>query len=150
MSERARQRLAVLVRALLVFFGIAPFVPALTHDVPVLGALGQGLDAWFSFHCHRDPSRSLPGCAVCLRCFGIYAGLALGALFERPHLGPKHVRWLVGAALVLVLDVATEALALRPPSGALRFATGFAFAYPAGVAIVCALRDRTRSRATAP
>lgn len=142
MTERARERLAVIVRALLVFLGVAPFVPALARGVPVLGVLGQGLDAWFSFHCHRDPARSLPGCAVCLRCFGIYAGLALGALFAGPHLGAKHVRWLVGAALVLVLDVATEALSLRPPSGALRFVTGFAFAYPAAVSIVVALSSR--------
>lgn len=150
MTERARERLAFTVRALLVFFGIAPFLPALTRGVPVLGVLGQGLDAWFSFHCHRDPARSLTGCAVCLRCLGIYAGLALGALVERPHLGPKHVRWLLGAAFVLLLDVVSEALSLRPPFGALRFVTGFAFAYPAGVAIVAALRARTRSRATAP
>jgi uncharacterized membrane protein len=150
MTESARERLAFLVRALLVFFGVAPFVPALTRGVPLLGAFGQGLDAWFSFHCHRDPARSLAGCAVCLRCLGIYAGLALGALFGRPHLGSKHLHWLLGAALVLVLDVASEGLSLRPPSGALRFATGFAFAYAAGVAIVRALKARTRSRATAP
>jgi uncharacterized membrane protein len=139
MTGHTRRRLALLVRALLVFFGVAPFVPALTRGVPVLGVLGQGLDAWFSFHCHRDPARTLAGCAVCVRCLGIYAGLALGALFERPHLGSKHVRWLLGSAFVLVLDVASEALGLRPPLAALRFVTGFSFAYPAGVAIARAL-----------
>jgi uncharacterized membrane protein len=146
-----REGIGVAVRVLLVFGGVAPFVPAWTEGIAWLAGLGRALDAWFSFQCHREATRSFAASAVCTRCLGIYVGLALGALVVRPRLAPKpHLSWLLGAALVLILDVASEALGWRAPSAPLRFVTGFALAYPAGVSIVRALRGRTRSRATAP
>jgi uncharacterized membrane protein len=146
-----RERLGDLVRALLVFGGVAPFVPAWTDGVPGLSAVGSALDSWFSFQCHREAERSVAGSAVCTRCLGIYVGLALGALVLRPRLAPKHhLVWMLVAAASLLADVLSEAFALRPPSAALRFVTGFALAYPAAVSMVVALRGRTRSRATAP
>jgi uncharacterized membrane protein len=104
-----------------------------------LDAFGRALDAWFAFQCHRDEVRSLAFGAVCTRCLGIYVGLALGALVLRPRLAPKrHLLWICVAASVLVLDVLSESLGLRPPSAPLRFATGLALAYPAGISIAAA------------
>jgi uncharacterized membrane protein len=140
MTERRSVRLGLAVRGLLVFGGIAPFLPALTEGVPGLSALGRALDAWFSFQCHREEARALVASSVCARCLGIYVGLALGALVGRPSPAPgRHVLWLLVAATALVADVTSEALGWRPPSAPLRFLTGSMLAYPAGVSVVAAL-----------
>ena len=78
---------------------------------------------------------------VCFRCFGIYAGLGLGALVLRPRLGVWPLRIWVGlAALGMILDVASEHWGLRPEWGPLRLATGVLLAYPVGVALVWSAR----------
>jgi uncharacterized membrane protein len=128
------------VRALLVFGGVAPFVPAWTEGIPGLEAVGHAFDAWFSFQCHRDTARTFAASAVCTRCLGIYVGLALGALVARPRLAMKpHVLWMLVAGAALLADVVSEGFGWRPPSAPLRFVTGFALAYPAAVSIVRAL-----------
>jgi uncharacterized membrane protein len=139
MSEPVRAGFGMALRALFVFGGVAPFLPALFENVPGLDALGRLLDAWFSFQCHRDEARSLVASAVCARCLGIYVGLALGALVVRPKLPPRrHLVWVLAAAVLLVADVLSEALGFRPPWAPLRFVTGASLAYPVGVAIVTA------------
>ena len=145
-----RARLAPLVRALLILAGMSPWLPSVLYEVPVVGHLGTLLEAWFGFQCHRDPERALTigrlVLPVCARCFGIYAGLGLGALVLRPRLAPKFVRvWLVGAVVVMLLDVATELLDMRPPSAALRVATGLLLAWPIGVALVDSARRYARA-----
>ena len=151
MTKRARDALGWAVRALLIFGGVAPFVPPLTEGVFGLEPVGHALDAWFAFQCHRDEARSFVFGAVCMRCLGIYVGLALGALVARPELRPaRQFVWIVVAAAALVADVLTEAAGLRPAWAPLRFATGLGLAYPAGISIVRALRGPSRSRATAP
>jgi uncharacterized membrane protein len=137
MSERVRAGLGAAVRALLVFCGVAPFLPAALESVPGLDAFGRLLDAWFSFQCHRDEARSLVTSAVCARCLGIYVGLALGALALRPKLPPRqHFTWVAIAVALLVADVLSETLAWRPAWAPLRFVTGFALAYPIGISLV--------------
>jgi len=137
MSDRVRAGLGGATRALLVFGGVAPFLPRVFEGVPGLDAFGRLLDAWFSFQCHRDEARSLVASAVCARCLGIYVGLALGALALRPKLEPKkHLAWVAVSAAVLVADVLSEALGWRPAWAPLRFTTGLALAYPVGVSIV--------------
>ena len=143
MTARLRERLGLAVRGLLVFGGIAPFLPAWTEGIPGLAVLGRALDAWFAFQCHREEARALVASSVCARCLGIYVGLALGALVARPSLAPgRHVLWLLVAAAALVADVTSEALGWRPPSAPLRFLTGSLLAYPAGVSVVAAFRTR--------
>jgi uncharacterized membrane protein len=143
MTERLRERLGLAVRGLLVFGGVAPFLPAWTEGVWGLSLLGGSLDAWFSFQCHREEARALFASSVCARCLGIYVGLALGALVGRPSLAPgRHVLWLLVAAAILVADVTSEALGWRPPWAPLRFLTGAMLAYPAGVSVVAAFRPR--------
>ena len=146
MNQRVRAGLGRAARALLVFGGVAPFLPALLESVPGLDALGRVLDTWFSFQCHRDEARSLVASAVCARCVGIYIGLALGALALRPKLPPRqHLAWVLVATALLVADVLTEAFGWRPPWAPLRFVTGFSLAYPVGVSIVSAFGERQRA-----
>jgi uncharacterized membrane protein len=153
MSEPVRRGVAPgsnlfgrVVRVVLIVIGVSPFLPRLLAPVPGLSAIGRAFEAWFEFQCHRDMTRTLhlfgELMPVCSRCFGIYAGLGLGALVLRPRLGVWPLRiWVVVAALVMVLDVATETLGMRPEWTALRIATGILLAYPVGAALVFSARD---------
>jgi len=159
-SERAGSFRSVLiwgVRALLGAFALAPFVPLVAQSVPGLAGLASGLERWFSFQCQRDPTRALwllgQPLPVCARCSGIYWGFGLGALVARPRLRTGRLRaWVLAASLLMVLDVATEALGMRPAWAPLRVLSGALLAYPVGVALFCAARarltgDRARSEA---
>jgi uncharacterized membrane protein len=135
-----------IARALFVVIGVSPFLPLLLGGMPLLGALGELFESWFAFQCHREPERSLAVFGyvlpVCSRCTGIYWGLGLGALVLRPRLGPWPLRIWVGlAALVMVLDVWTELLGMRPASAWLRVLTGALLAYPVSVAVVWTCRE---------
>jgi len=129
-------------RAALIAVGLLPFATVWARDLPALGVLARAADVWFSLQCEREAARMLawPAAAVCSRCLGIYAGLGLGAALLRPRLSPRALRlWITIAALLMVLDVATEFLGLRPALAPLRFATGFGLAYPVGAALVRAV-----------
>jgi uncharacterized membrane protein len=133
------------VRALLVVVGLLPFVPRAFEGLVVLGGVGEVIDSWFAFQCHREAGRSLGVLGellpVCTRCAGIYFGLGLGAAVLKPRLSAWPLRiWVAGAALVMVLDVATELLGIRPPSLSFRLLTGIALSYPVGLALVLAAR----------
>lgn len=133
------------VRALLVVIGLGPLATPFLERVPVLGLLATPFLAWFDFQCHRELERSFTLLGqvmpVCARCFGIYAGLGLGAAVLRPRLEVWPLRiWVGFAAVAMVLDVVTENLGMRPPSGWVRFLTGALLAYPVGVAVVLTAR----------
>jgi uncharacterized membrane protein len=140
--------LAPVLRVALVAVGSAPFwVPPLSHTLGYAW-LAQPFEAWFALHCHRDAERTLVlgslALPVCVRCTGIYVGLAVGALIAKPALSPVHVRLWVGfAALIMILDVLTEALHMRPEWAPLRAVTGFFLAYPVAATLVNAARART-------
>jgi uncharacterized membrane protein len=101
---RVRVPLAILALGLT----LAPLAaPVLAGSYPLAALLIRN---FFSQLCHQDPNRSflLGGApvAVCVRCLGIYWGVAVGALV-RLRMG----RRLLGLAVVLnVADVATGAL----------------------------------------
>lgn len=133
------------VRVLLVVVGIAPIATPFFAQLPGLRWIALPFETWFEFQCHRESGRSfeLFGVlmSVCSRCFGIYFGLGLGALVLRPRLEVWPLRIWVGlGAVVMILDVATEGLAMRPPSGWVRVVTGLFLAYPVGTALVLAAR----------
>lgn len=139
------RRLGRIVRACLVLVGLGPFLPPLLESVPALRYAGSAFDAWFQFQCHREVARSFTllgqQMPVCSRCLGIYLGLGLGALILRPKLDVWPLRIWVGlAAAAMILDVATEGLRMRPPSGWFRFATGLFLSYPVGTALVVAAK----------
>jgi len=141
----ARRRLARAVRVSLVTVGLFPFIPPLLSHVPILDAVAKLVDEWLAFQCQREAARSLApfgiSMAACARCSGIYIGLGLGALVAKPELAAWPLRiWVGVAALVMLLDVATEALGMRPAWAPLRLLTGIALAYPVSVALVLATR----------
>ena len=144
-APRGHHPLGHVVRAALVLVGLLPFVPNLLADAPVLGVLAAWVDSWFEFQCHRQPDRSLAFLdavlPVCSRCTGIYLGLGLGAIALRPRIGVWPLRiWVGFAAFVMVLDVSTEVLGMRPASTVLRLATGVLLSYPVAVAAVHSAR----------
>ncbi len=134
-----------LVRAAFISFALLPLLPAAASALPSLALLSRPFDAWFAFQCERDPARTLAGFAVCVRCYGVYVGLALGALLRRPHLSPFQERvWLAVAALVMGLDVASEVLGMRPAWAPLRFATGLLLGYPVSLGVLLRLAPNHR------
>ncbi len=147
MNERRKRALASAVRAVLVSLAFLPWLPQALSGMSLLDRPLQLLDGWFALHCHRDAARGLTGLAVCVRCYGIYFGLGAGALVVRPRLRPAVYRvWLLVAALALMLDVATELLAMRPAWAPLRFLTGALLGYPVGVSLVLATRPSAVDR----
>jgi uncharacterized membrane protein len=133
------------VRLALVLLGVAPFLPRLLAGIPLLEWVGDGCDAWFAFQCHRESGRSpqLFGAVmpVCARCFGIYFGLGLGALILRPRLTAWPLRiWVALAGLLMVGDVVTEHLGLRPAWSTVRLLSGVLLSYPVGSALVWSAR----------
>jgi uncharacterized membrane protein len=139
------------LRAGLVSVALLPWLPAVTEGVPGLAHLGSWVERWFALQCHRAPDRLFPGLSlvpVCVRCFGIYTGIGLGALVARPRLASRPLFvWLALAALLMVLDVATELLQMRPPSSGFRVLTGLLLAWPVGAALALTIRTRSPTSA---
>lgn len=120
--------------------GVLPLLPVVSAALPALTPLERVASTWFDLHCHRDPARTLQlfgvPLAACARCSGIYFGLGLGALLRRPSLTPRQLRlWVVGAALLMMLDVLFEAHGLHGAWAGLRLCSGLVLGYPVGVAV---------------
>ncbi len=121
----ARREARTLARVVLACLGLAPFVAPVLARLSALDGLVTAVDGWFSFQCERDPVRMLAFGAVCARCLGIYAGMALGALGVGRKLGARWLeRTLVFAGLAMLADVASEVLGWRPAWAPLRIGTG--------------------------
>jgi uncharacterized membrane protein len=123
-------------RWLLSCFAVLPFLALLAEQLLPGSAVAEGLDAWFSFHCHQAPDRTLRIAGnllpVCARCTGLYVGLFLGALLQRPRGSQRSWGAVLGAATALLfVDVATQAAGLRVSSLVTRAVTGVLLAYPA-------------------
>jgi uncharacterized membrane protein len=92
---------------------LASAAPALTVDHPVASLV---IRSFFSRLCHQDPGRTfiLNGSpiAICVRCFGIYSGTAMGALLgsQLRFRRVMGVRVFLLAAALNVIDVASEAV----------------------------------------
>lgn len=150
-SLRVKPRLVTALRFLLIASGPLPFLPGWLEAHHALPWLSRWLEAWFDFQCSRSPNRMLFDAAVCARCLGIYAGLGLGALLLRPKLAPLPLRiWVGAAALVMVLDVASETLGMRPPAPGFRLFTGILLAYPVGLGLILELRAWAQKPRTIP
>jgi uncharacterized membrane protein len=122
---------AALMSVCLVWLGVIfapPLLIAQGHQYAAL-ALYQGL----SGICHQIPSRSfqLHGfpLAVCSRCTGLYAGVAMGAMlhpFVRRFSGGGKLTkfWLALAFLPMLVDFSVGYLGIRENSFVSRTATG--------------------------
>jgi uncharacterized membrane protein len=137
---------------LLPALGVLPFLPVVSAALPLLVPLERVASTWFDLHCHRDPARTLQlfgvPLAACARCSGIYFGLGLGALLRRPSLTPRELRlWVLGAALLMMLDVLFEARGLHGSWAGLRLCSGLLLGYPVGSAVGrWSLRSRAETR----
>jgi uncharacterized membrane protein len=94
----------------LALLALAPLAaPLLAAGHPVLSLV---IRSFFSRLCHQDPTRSFviqgSPVAVCVRCLGIYCGVAMGALFRSAETAWR--RLLEGALLLNLLDVAAGML----------------------------------------
>ncbi|WP_437732602.1 DUF2085 domain-containing protein [Sorangium sp. So ce1335] len=145
-SEPAGSRLRV-VRCALAIVGALPWcIPPARSRLP-LGELGAALDRLFVAMCHRMPERSLALEGVlmplCSRCAGIFAGVAAGAAIARPRLAMTAWRpILIALSALMVVDVATQDLGLRPVWHATRLASGLAFGYAAAAAFLTQVARR--------
>ncbi|HEV2275308.1 MAG TPA: DUF2085 domain-containing protein [Acidobacteriaceae bacterium] len=138
---RAGWRGSVLVSAAAMALATgAFFTPWLAASHP-LAALA--LRSFFSGVCHQNPARSFvvhgSHVAVCVRCLGIYCGLAMGACFSLLRGLWKGLRkWPVrriflGALLVNLLDVGSEAIRLHGNMPLPRFLLGASLGIAAGL-----------------
>jgi uncharacterized membrane protein len=136
-----RSQATALVRALLVGVGVAPFVAPALGRVSALDWISGAANAWFAFQCERDPARMLGFGAVCARCLGIYAGIALGALGVAQRVAPRRLEIGLALAVPLMLaDVASEALGWRPAWAPLRVGTGLLLGVTGTAVAVAAFR----------
>lgn len=137
----------IATRALLLVVGMTPIAVPLFERCSLGRTLGESLRRLYGLQCHQLGTRSLRFLdvpfPVCARCLGIYLGLALAALFARPRLRTDvYKAWLVIGMVLMLLDLATEWVGLRPSSAPLRFGTGVLLAYAIGLSICEALRPR--------
>jgi uncharacterized membrane protein len=139
---KLRVPLAILALALT----LAPLAaPLLAASHPFAALLIRN---FFSRLCHQDRDRSFvvdgAPVAVCVRCLGIYWGVAVGALM-RLRMG----RRLLAAALVLnVVDVATGAIHWHGDLPVFRFFLGLVLGV--GVGVVLFLPEGLRSNRCSP
>jgi uncharacterized membrane protein len=136
--------------ALLASIGVWPLLPVLSSTWPALAPLERLLQPWFALQCERDPARTLwlgkTALAVCARCSGIYFGLGLGALVRRPALAARGLAlWALGAAALMLIDVALERGGAHGAWATLRLATGALLGYPVGAGLAALLARPTRS-----
>ena len=123
--------------------------PILTASHPLAAILLRG---FFARLCHQDPSRSflLAGSpiAVCVRCLGIYGGVAISPILHiRRAIGP---RLLAFALLLNALDVATEILHWHGNLPLPRFVLGLFLGCATGLILYPARRASLRSTYSSP
>lgn len=123
---KLRVPFAILVLAL------APLAaPLLAASHPLAALL---IRSFYSRVCHQEPGRSFfiagSPVAVCVRCLGIYCGVALGMLVR---LGKGFaVRLLAAALLMNLLDVGSGVLHLHGNVSVIRFLLGMLLGAAAG------------------
>lgn len=127
---RLRVPLAILALALT----LAPLAaPLLAASHPFAALLIRN---FFSRLCHQDPSRSFvvdgSAVAVCVRCLGIYWGVAVGMVVRL-----RRARWLLALALIFnLMDVATGAMHWHGNLPLFRFFLGLMLGMGTG-AVLC-------------
>jgi uncharacterized membrane protein len=113
--------------------------PLLAHGHPLFALL---IRSFFSGLCHQDPARSFmvdgSPAAVCVRCLGIYCGVALAPLLRVVE-GPAR-RLLAMALLLNLLDVASANLHWHGDLPLVRFSFGLMLGAGAGAVVLSPLR----------
>ncbi|HVG33513.1 MAG TPA: DUF2085 domain-containing protein [Pyrinomonadaceae bacterium] len=139
--------IVALVPALLIV--AAPLLLASGHT-----ALALPIYEAFSYLCHQLPERSLhlegQKLAVCSRCTGLYFGFALSVLLyplarSLKRVDTPRLRWLLLAAVPVILDWGLTVLGLWENTHLSRFLTGALFSVVAAVYVVPGLVDLGQS-----
>jgi uncharacterized membrane protein len=141
-------------RLLFVLLTFGWVVLVLAAPIAALGAPTSALAyAFGSLICHQRPERSFHiGAAqlpVCARCFGIYAGAAIGLVVRGPTPTIPGLRIaIVAAAIPTLITWGTEAIGLWSPANMTRFVA----ALPLGavVAVTVNYVGCARQRLTGP
>ena len=136
--------------------GVAALVAVVVAAPVVGGEGGAAVRAAFSHVCHQMPDRSLwlggGPVALCHRCLGVLAGLAVGTLAAPlvPRLraleGVRAGRWLAAAAVPMAVDWLIGAAGVWANTPASRLATGALFGVAAGLFLAEALLRRAPPR----
>ena len=115
---------------------------------------------FFSSLCHQNPARSFffkgSAAAVCVRCLGIYCGIAMGAWLEvisvaRLSIEPAFARRIfLGALLLNGMDVAAEALRLHGNLPLPRLLLGALLGVAAGVLLCREGSSKSKGRSGQP
>ncbi|MDR0499166.1 MAG: DUF2085 domain-containing protein [Holophagales bacterium] len=111
------------IRFLTVLLGALPWILVAFDQNPISMLLFKGF-------CHQIPERTLIICgapmAVCSRCAGIYAGIAIGAVTPSFGFMSEYGRTAVWMAFsIVLLDVAIQNFLLNSINHSLRITTGF-------------------------
>jgi len=129
---------------------IAPLAaPLLAASHPLTALL---IRSFFSRLCHQDPARSFvvegSPVAVCVRCLGIYCGVALAVLLPLGKLPGR--RLFAGALLLNLLDVASETLHWYGNLPLPRFLLGLALGVGAGAVLLSRYAQLPRTHKSSP
>lgn len=130
---------------LLCLVGVAPFLAPFARRV-TSPETGELLYLLFKPVCHTRPERTLALAGVlmplCSRCAGIFAGFVTAGMFSRPRFG---VRACLGygyvASVIMLVDVVTQDLGLRPLFHPARLATGVLWGHVFGLGILALARE---------
>jgi uncharacterized membrane protein len=122
-----------LVKPAIFLLALTPLAAPLIASTHPMAALI--LRDFFSHLCHQNPERSfmLRGSpiAVCVRCLGIYTGVAFSTL--RSLKKPLAVNLFLAAILLNLMDVAGEALRWHTAPPILRFLLGLSLGLATGL-----------------
>lgn len=151
LGPQRSQRLIRSVRTFLIAAAFLPLAVPLLESTDATRWIGQALRRLYGLQCHQRIGRSfaivgivLP---VCARCYGIYLGLGLAGLFGRPRLRANAYKaWILIGSVLLLVDVASEWVGLRPESAWIRTSTGALLAYGIALAMLEAVRPRRHLR----
>ncbi|TKC99272.1 DUF2085 domain-containing protein [Polyangium fumosum] len=144
-AARAGLTLERVLRGLLCFVGVAPFLAPFARRV-TSPETGELLYLLFAPVCHLKPERTLALAGVlmplCSRCAGIFAGFVTAGLFPRPR---WSVRACLGygfiASVIMLADVITQDLRLRPLFHPARLATGVLWGHVFALGILALARE---------
>jgi len=145
MNEAREHALVRALRIALVIVGIFPFFVPLLSRVMCPRA-SEILYLLFAPVCHRNPARTLSIAGelmpICSRCAGIFAGFVTGGVLPRPRLGVRACL-AVGfvASVVMVIDVVTQDLGLRPMWHLTRLLTGILWGHVFALGALALGRD---------
>jgi uncharacterized membrane protein len=124
------------------------FVGALPWVLVAFGSSALSLHVIFKDFCHQMPERTLTifgtPMAVCSRCAGIYAGIAIGAILPPLRFMTRHGRAAIWTAFsIVLLDVIIQNYMLHSVNHFSRVATGIIAGWAASAFLFSSLEPKS-------